>query len=95
MKSVEHHSISFYITIWVILMVAIGASVYLGSIQHAHLATLLIFSVATVKAILVANYYMGLSHEPKYITLMLLVGVLFIGLLFVGLIPDIVYIYGK
>lgn len=95
MKTAKSHSLGFYVGVWVFLMAAIGLSLFLSSIGHPDLATSLIFGVAALKAMLVAYYYMGLSHEPRYISAIFVVGLLFVALLFIALIPDIVHVYGK
>jgi len=90
-----HHKTSFYIWIWVALVVMLGISLPLGLEGHTQIATLMIFAIATLKAFLVVYYYMGLAYEPRYIAVILIVGVFFMGLLLTALIPDLVYIYGK
>ena len=95
MKNSKAHSLGFYVGIWVFLMLAIAASVFLSSLGHPTLATSLIFAIATLKALVVAYYYMGLCEEPYYVPFILIVGLLFVALFFVALIPDIIYIYGK
>lgn len=90
-----HHKTSFYIIIWVALLLMLGMSIPLGIEGHSTLATALIFSIATLKAYLVLVYYMGLSYEPRYIAGILIVGFLFVAILFVALIPDMVHIYGR
>lgn len=89
------HKASFYVWIWVALLVLLGISIPLSSEGWGSLGVYLIFGIAMVKALLVLVYYMGLKYEPAYITIFMLIGVLFMGVLFLGLIPDMVYVYGK
>lgn len=84
-----------YVAIWLWLMALLGASIGLGYLGHAVLATILIFGLAAVKAYLVAVYYMRLKFEPRYVAGILLTGVLVIVILYFGLVPDIVYQYGR
>jgi len=86
---------STLIAIWGMLLAMLGLSLALGYLGNVVLATVLIFLVATLKACLVANYYMGLKWEPKYILWILLTGVIFMIILFAALVPDIIYVYGK
>lgn len=81
----------FYIKIWAALLVLLFISLYLASHGERVLATTLIFGIATIKAVLVAAYYMGLRWESKWVTSILLIGIVFMVILYTGLVPDIVY----
>lgn len=84
-----------YVILWVFLLALLGVSLVLGHMGNVFLATLLIFAVAILKAVLVAFYYMGLKWEPRYVMWILLIGVCFMIILGVSLIPDIVWHYGR
>lgn len=85
---------SSLIKIWAALLIMLFVSIALGYLKNATIGTILIFSIATIKAYLVAGYYMGLKREPRYIAGILASGLIFMVILFVYLVPDIVYVYG-
>ena len=86
---------SSLIKIWFALLAMLGISILLGEKVSPQLATILIFVIASVKAFLVMRYYMGLRHEPKYVTLAMLTALAFMVFLFFALTPDIIYVYGN
>lgn len=86
---------SFYVKIWILLLVLLGVSIVLGNTRHVFLATILIFGIAIFKAFLVGAYYMRLKWEPRYIVGILLGGVALMVLLYFTLVPDIIYVYGQ
>lgn len=88
-------TVSSLVKIWVVLLVLLGVSIALGNLGSPRLAATLIFGIALFKAFLVAAYYMRLKFEPRYVTGILLVGLLFIVILYFALVPDIVYQYGR
>lgn len=83
------------IVIWIGLLLLLGVSLILGYLGNQILATSLIFGVASLKAWLVANYYMGLKWETNYVAWILLTGLIFMIVLYVALVPDIIYVYGQ
>jgi caa(3)-type oxidase subunit IV len=84
-----------YIAIWVVLIVALFASVGLALLHQRRLAAILIFVLATIKAFLVIAYYMHLKWEPRFVALVVAAGFLALAILFFGLMPDIVHVYGR
>ena len=79
------------LVIWYWLMalviVSVGASVVLPKAE----ALMLIFSVAVIKALLVARNYMHLKHEKALIYAIALVPIAFVIVFLLGLFPDFVY----
>ena len=90
-----HDSVRLYVGLWAVLLALLGISLGLGALGNAVVATSLIFGIATLKAFLVAFYYMRLRWEPAYITYTLFIAAGFVLILFVALIPDIVHVYGR
>ena len=86
---------SSLIKIWAALLIMLFVSIGLGYLKNATVGTVLIFGIATIKAYLVAGYYMGLKREPRYIAGILASGLIFMVILFAYLVPDIVYVYGR
>jgi caa(3)-type oxidase subunit IV len=79
------------LVIWYWLMalviVSVGASIVLPKAE----ALMLIFSVAVIKALLVARNYMHLKHEKALIYAIALVPLAFVIIFLCGLFPDFVY----
>jgi caa(3)-type oxidase subunit IV len=80
-----------YVVLWGILVAALGVSMLMGEMQLPVVTVVLIFSVAIVKAYIVAAYYMHLSFEPVFVVAMIVAGLICLYILFIGLVPDIVY----
>lgn len=81
-----------YVSIWVALVVLMGAGVLVSYVPLGKAAVIfLIFLVATVKALLVALYYMHLRFERGIICAMALVPVVLVVILTVLLFPDFVF----
>ncbi len=87
-------TVRFLVVIWLILLLLLGVSIALGFTGNVTLATILIFSVAAIKAWLVGVYYMRLKWEPRYILVILFGGIALILVLYFTLIPDIIHVYG-
>jgi len=80
-----------YLTIWLWLMALVILSVAAASVLPKLQAMVLIFSVAIVKAFLVARHYMHLKHERAIIYAIALVPLVFVVIFLIGLFPDFVY----
>jgi len=84
-----------YVLVWGVLVVLLVLGISAGWVGHPVLATALIFSVAALKAFLVAANYMHLRFEPWFIRLIVLGGLACVVIVLVALIPDVVYVYGR
>ncbi|HME73949.1 MAG TPA: cytochrome C oxidase subunit IV family protein [Myxococcota bacterium] len=80
-----------YVAIWGILVAALIISLLMAGMKLPVVTVVLIFSVAVVKAWLVAAYYMHLKFEPFFVLLIVVTGLLCLYFLFVGLVPDVVF----
>lgn len=80
-----------YLIIWGWLLALVLASVAAASIMPKLQATLLIFSVAVLKALLVARNYMHVKNEKAIIYAIALVPLAMVVILLFGLFPDFVY----
>ena len=80
-----------YLMIWIWLLALVVVSVAAASILPKVQALVLIFAVATVKALLVARNYMHLKYERAIIYAIVLVPLAFIIILLFALFPDFVY----
>ena len=80
---------SYYIKIWGILLVLLVISIC-GPMLEIKVVTLITaFGIAIVKAWIVANYFMHLNVEKRYISYMLLTMLVFMGVFFFGTAPDV------
>ena len=80
-----------YLVIWGWLVALVIGSVTIASLLPKWQAMVLIFSIAIIKALLVARNYMHLKNEKAIIYAMALVPVAFILILLFALFPDFVY----
>lgn len=80
-----------YVLIWGILVAALFISLLLGTMHLPVVTAVLIFSVAVVKAYLVAAYYMHLKFEPFFVAVIVATGLACLYFLFFGLVPDVVF----
>lgn len=89
--SADKHAVG-YLTIWMWLVVLLAAGVALIALPLSKtLAVVLIFAVATMKAVLVVRHYMHVRAQPVMVYAILSVPVvLAIALIFV-LLPDIAF----
>lgn len=83
-----------YRAIWALLVVLLAVGIAVGFVGHVVLSTILVFSVAAIKAGVVAAKYMHLRAEPRFVQVMVLAALICVLVALVGLVPDIVYVYG-
>jgi caa(3)-type oxidase subunit IV len=79
------------LVIWYWLMALVIVSVGASAILPKAEALMLIFTVAIIKALLVARNYMHLKHEKALIYALALVPLAFVIVFLLGLFPDFVY----
>jgi cytochrome c oxidase subunit 4 len=80
-----------YVALWGVLVAALAVSLLMAEMHLPVVAVVLIFSIAIVKAGLVAAYYMHLRYEPFFVVVIMAAGLMCLYVLFVGLVPDVVY----
>ena len=80
-----------YLLIWGWLVALVVASITAASVMPKLQAMVLIFTIAIIKALLVARNYMHLKNEKAIIYAIALVPVVFIVILLFALFPDFVY----
>jgi caa(3)-type oxidase subunit IV len=80
-----------YLSVWFWLMALVVVSVAAASLLPKLQAMLLIFTVAIIKALMVARNYMHLKNEKALFYALALVPLAFIIILLFGLFPDFVY----
>jgi caa(3)-type oxidase subunit IV len=80
-----------YLMIWIWLLALVLVSVAAASLLPKRQALVLIFTVAIVKALLVARNYMHLKYERAIIYAIVLIPLTFVIILLFALFPDFVY----
>ena len=90
----EHHSPSYYVEIWAILLVLFIISVCGPMLEIRWLTILTAFGIAIIKAYLVASRFMHLNVEKKYISYLLLAMLLMVFIFFIGTAPDVMAPHG-
>lgn len=83
------------VKIWLLLLALLFLSIFIGTMKSPVIATALIFGIATIKALLVLFYYMGLKREPRAVAVILVSALGAVVILFCYLVPDMVYVYGS
>jgi len=90
MTAESHHP--SYVTIWIWLVVLLGAGLMFAFLPIGKaMAIFLIFSVAAVKALLVARHYMHLKSETVLVLALAGIPVLLLIGMALTLVPDIVF----
>jgi caa(3)-type oxidase subunit IV len=81
---------SKYVVVWYWLLGLALASVLVSALPVSHtLIVVLVFGAATVKALLVALYYIHLRFEPRLVYALALVPLVLFGVLLLVLLPEI------
>ena len=79
-----------YVLVWYWLLGLALASVLVSALPVSHTFTVvLVFAAATVKAVLVALYYMHLRFERRLVYALVLVPLVLFGILLLVLVPEI------
>ena len=94
MSESEHHHPN-YVKIWAILVVLLGVSVIGPEFGIRALTLFTAFGIAIIKAYMVAKNFMHVNLEPRFITYLLMTGVLFMVLFFAGSAPDVMNAEGR
>ncbi len=80
-----------YHVIFAMLIAALVASIFIGTLNVPLVPVILVFSLAIGKAYLVLAYFMHLRSQPLYCTLILVVAFAALYCMFLGVIPDMIY----
>ncbi len=91
----EGHSHKFYIKIWAILLVLLIISLLGPELGNRYITIVTAFGIAIVKAWMVANYFMHLNVEKKYVIYLLMSMLIASGLFFAGTSPDAMHVNGR
>jgi len=94
MSESEHHHPN-YVKVWAILLVLLGVSIVGPEAGIRGVTLFTAFGVAIIKAYMVAKNFMHVNIEPRYVTYLLLTGLLFMLLFFAGSAPDVMNAEGR
>jgi caa(3)-type oxidase subunit IV len=85
----DHHSPSYYVKIWGILLVLLIISILGPELGYRPVTLVTAFGIAIVKALMVAAYFMHLNVEKKYIWYVLFTMLLLLVIFFAGVAADV------
>ena len=91
MQDAETKAEPNYVAIWGFLVAALFISLLMGGMKLPVVTAVFIFSIALIKAYMVAAYFMHLRAEPVFVMLIVAAGLVCLYFLFFGLVPDIVF----
>jgi len=86
-----HHNRPNYFLVWVCLVILVIVSIAASLLLPKSAALFLIFSVAAVKAVLVALNYMHLKYERPLFYAVAIIPLLIVAVLLFALFPDFVF----
>jgi cytochrome c oxidase subunit 4 len=85
----EHHHPP-YVTIYFILVFLTFASILISQIVHRQKAPAYVFTISTVKALLIALFYMHLKYEGRWVLAFAIIPLIIFALVLFALMPDVV-----
>lgn len=85
----SHHSWTFYLWVWVALLVLTVVTYALAQVDTGRFHLVVAMAVATVKAMLVVLFFMHLAEQRGANRIVLLVSVIFVGLLISLTVADV------
>ena len=84
----EHHHPP-YVGIYIILLVLTALSIVVAQIVHREKAPIFVFLFSTIKAVLIALFYMHLKYEGRWIISLAVIPLLIFALILFVFMPDI------
>ena len=84
-----HHPASFYVKIWLILLVLLAVSITGPMLEIWWLTMVTAFGIAIVKAYLVAANFMHLNIEKRLASIIICAALILLTLFFAGVAPDV------
>ncbi len=88
-KGEEHNSHPPYVKIYVGLLVLTVLSVVISAIVHREYAPPFVFTISTIKGLLIALYYMHLKYEGRIIISLALIPLVIFAIILFIFMPDI------
>lgn len=79
-----------YVGIYFVLLLLTAASILISMIIHKEAAPPFVFTISTVKGLLIALFYMHLKYEGRYIIALALIPLIIFALILFIFMPDII-----
>lgn len=79
-----------YVGIYFVLLLLTAASILISMILHKEAAPPFVFTISTIKALLIALFYMHLKYEGRYIIALALIPLIIFALILFIFMPDII-----
>jgi caa(3)-type oxidase subunit IV len=95
MSTAVESNAKHYIGVWAWLVLALIASLGLGTLRAGPSVIFAIFAIALVKAFLVVSHFMHLKLEPRTWKVLMASNIGVLGCLFVGSFPDVSKVNGR
>jgi len=89
-KKQDYHGHPNYLAIYISLLVLFAITVFASLISNPLIVFIVVFTISTIKGILVLLYFMHLKWEPLLVWLLLGFALMTLLFLTLGLYPDIV-----
>lgn len=89
-KQHTEHKHPPYVGIYFILLILTAASIVVSYIVHRKAAPPFVFTLSTIKAILIALFYMHLKYEGRYVIALALIPLIVFAVVLFALMPDII-----
>ena len=91
---VHQHPTSYYVKIWLILLVLLAVSVTGPLLGIQWITLLTAFGIAMVKAYMVAVNFMHIDQTPRFVIYLVTTTLVFMLLFFAGTAPDVMKEHG-
>ncbi len=89
LKKEEGHHHPPYVTIYFILVILTFASIFISQIVHRKHVPPFVFSISTIKALLIALFYMHLKYENRWIISLAIIPLIIFAIILFVFMPDI------
>jgi len=85
----EAHHHPPYVTIYFILVILTFASIFISQIIHRKHAPPFVFAISTIKALLIALFYMHLKYENRWVIALAVIPLIIFTIILFVFMPDI------
>ncbi len=84
----EHHHPP-YVFIYVVLVVLTALSIVVSWVVHKESAPPYVFTISTIKSLLIALFYMHLKYEGRWVLSLAIIPLIIFAIVLFALMPDI------
>lgn len=86
----KNHKHPPYVGIYFILVILTVLSIVISFLVHKKSAPPFVFTISTIKAILIALFYMHLKYEGRYVIALAIIPLIVFALVLFALMPDVI-----